>query len=100
MTIKVKRVCHLGSTCEEVVDGEIVRCMQYIEIRGTDAQGKDHDKFDCSFAWVPILMLEQARHNMAVTSAVNGLRDDLTIRQDRAIKLIREVSPAANLLDK
>jgi len=101
MTIQVKTRCHMGPEfkCEEIVDGEIVRCKQYIELRGTDAQGKAHDKFDCSFAWVPILMLESARHNVNNTAAIDKLHNSMVTRQREAIKLVAEQNPS-RLMDK
>jgi len=90
MTVKVRKVCHLGSTCEEIVDGEIVRCMQYIKIAGTDAQGNDQDRWDCSFAWVPILMLEQSRHSMHNTAAIDKMCNTVTTKREILIDMIQD----------
>lgn len=105
MTLKVRKVCHLGSTCEEVIDGDIVRCMQYIQIQGTDAQGKAQDRWDCSFAWVPILMLEQSRHNLHNTAAIDKMCNTVTAKREILIDMIQEKSlgigqEPGHLLDK
>ena len=98
--IKVVSRCHLGSEfkCEEIVDGELVRCKQYIQIRGTDATGESHDKWDCSFAWAPLILLEQNRERLSTVAAIDKLHNSLVTRQREAIKLVSDHQ--AQLMDK
>jgi len=76
MSVEVVQTCPLGSECEEAKNGKIHRCRWYTEIQGQDAQGNAHNKRDCSLAWLPILLLEQSRHNIANTSAINKFHHD------------------------
>ena len=98
--IKVVERCHMGPEfkCEEIVDGQLVRCKQYMQVRGTDAQGREHDSWDCSFKWTTILMLDQNRERMSTTAAIDKLHNSLVIRQREAIKLVSDSQ--ARLMDK
>ncbi len=76
-TLKVELTCPLGSKCEEAKDGVIKRCAWFTKLRGTDAQGVEHDEYACAIAWLPILQLEVAGTNRSVAAAVEDERNVL-----------------------
>lgn len=73
--MEVKQTCPLGSECEAARDGYIERCRWYKKVVGVDAQGVEHDEWDCAMAWLPILQLENANTNRGVSAAVESLRN-------------------------
>ena len=82
----IKLTCPLGSECETARDGYIERCRWYQEYAGKDASGKEHNRWECSMAMMPILQLEAARTNRNVAAAVESARNENIKRQDLAIK--------------
>ena len=85
--MEVRITCPLGSKCEEAKDGYVERCAWYVQLSGTDAQGKDHDSWKCSIAWQPILQLEMAGTNRGQTAAIESLRNENSKRQDIALQM-------------
>jgi len=75
--IEVVLTCPLGSTCEEVKNGKIYRCRWYKTIKGTDAQGEEHDERDCAIAWMPIIGLETALASKGTTQATESFRNEM-----------------------
>jgi hypothetical protein len=59
----VSKVCH--------------KCPLYVQMRGTDAQGNEHDEWGCSFAWMPILMLENSAQQRSTGAAVESFRNEM-----------------------
>ena len=76
--IKVKKTCPLGSTCEEIKDGEIQRCTWYTKVVGKHPQSNEHvDQWDCAIAWLPMLSIEMSQTNRGQTQALCDLRDQV-----------------------
>ena len=61
-----------------------------MNIKGTDAQGKEHDQWDCSMAWAPVLTLEVANMVRQMSASIDSMRNIQTQRQDAAIDLIKQ----------
>lgn len=62
------------------IEGE---CMFWVHMLGTHPQsGHPVDQFDCSMRWLPILLVENARHSRGVQAAVESARNEITSRQD------------------
>ena len=107
-TIETVKVCPLGAKFTEIVDGKIHECAWHIEVRGTDASGKDHDSKGCALAWGPILALETAKEARHMAAATLNMRNELVKRQDAALGVVKAVAidykqrteNAGNLLDK
>lgn len=91
MDLKEVRTCPLGSTCVEVKNGEIHRCMWHVKLVGIDAQGKEHDEYNCAIAWNPILQLEVSSKTKSQTSAVESLRNIINDNQKKAIEKIDQL---------
>lgn len=76
--IEVVSTCPLGSTCEEIKDGKIHRCMWYKHIAGTRPDtGEQVDERDCSIGWMPILMMENSHQQLKTQAAVESFRNEM-----------------------
>ena len=74
--------CPFGSKCEEVKDNQVHRCRFYIQIRGKDPQSEEMvDKWDCAFALLPIIMIENAQTNRGQTQALESFRNEVVKNQ-------------------
>ena len=92
--------CPLGSKCEEIKDNKLHRCMWYTQIAGTNPQtGQQVDESKCSLAWMPILLIENARTNQGQTEAICSLREETIKRQDNAMLALRDYD-GKNLISK
>ncbi len=81
--------CPLGSECEEIRDNKSYRCRWFVEMKGNDASGEEHNRWDCAIAWQPILQVEQSQSSREVSSAIISLRNETTKRQDFALQEVR-----------
>ena len=60
------------------------RCRFWVHITGEHPQtGAKMDHFDCSMAWLPVLLVENSRRATGTTAAVESLRNEVTQRQDQ-----------------
>ena len=76
--LEVVTTCPLGSTCQEVKDNKIHRCVWYIRLIGKDPQsGKEKDEWGCAIAWQPILSVEMSRTNQGQTAALESFRNEV-----------------------
>jgi hypothetical protein len=60
------------------------RCRFWTHVIGGHPQsGAKLDHFDCAVAWLPVLLVDNARHTVGVSAAVESLRNEVTQRQDQ-----------------
>ena len=60
------------------------KCRFWIHVVGKNpATGAAVDNFDCAVAWLPILLIDAARHTVGVQSAVESMRNEVVHRQDQ-----------------
>lgn len=79
----IKLTCPLGSVCEEIKDNKLHRCRWYTNVKGKHPQSEEIlDQWDCSLAWLPWLLVENAQTNRGQTQALEMLRDETIKRQD------------------
>jgi len=84
MSLKVELTCPLGSTCEEVKDGKIHRCIWYTKIVGKNPQSEEQiDEWKCAIAWMPILQVEMSQTNRGQTRVLESFRNETTKRQEQ-----------------
>jgi hypothetical protein len=58
-------------------------CKFWVHITGMHPQsGAKVDHFDCSMAWLPVLLVEATRTTSGVQAAVESLRNEVVQRQD------------------
>lgn len=92
-------ICPLmhGEPCVEdgaIRNGELVKCRFWIHVLGKDPQsGATIDNADCSFAWLPVLMIENSKVNRETGAAVESLRNEnVTTGQQLAGALMQVAS--------
>jgi hypothetical protein len=92
--------CPLGSKCEEIKDGKLVRCRAYTQVSGRHPQtGEDTNDWKCSvFEWQPILLLEIARTNMGQTAAIESFRNDTVMQTSNALTSLMSYVPPPKLI--
>ena len=74
-----QQICPLlgGKPCVES------RCKFWIHLRGKDPQSMNEiDQQDCSIAWLPILLIENAQFVRQTAAAVDDLKNQTVQRQD------------------
>lgn len=78
MSIETVLTCPLGSKCEEVRDGKIMRCAWFTKMAGQNPQtGEQVDEHGCAMTWLPVLLVENARTNRGTASAVESFRNEM-----------------------
>ena len=92
---RVRGECPLGSKCEVVEtrneEQVLITCPWYKKFQGQDMQGNDHDEWDCSIAWMPMLQIEMAGTNRGQTAAIESMRNETIKRQDAAINAMNKL---------
>ena len=84
--------CPLGSSCREVKDGKVHQCAWYVQMKGTDAQGEEHDRWGCAMSWMPVLITEVAGEVRGTAASVQSMRNLQDDRQREAIKALGEAN--------
>lgn len=52
------------------------KCKFYVNLRGKNPQtGIEFDKWDCTIAWLPILLIENSKMQMETGAAIESLRN-------------------------
>lgn len=60
------------------------KCRFWIHVSGKHPQsGATLDHFDCAVAWLPVLLVDNARHTVGVQAAVESMRNEVIQRQDK-----------------
>jgi hypothetical protein len=83
MAKDAKIICPMigGKPCVEdgaIVDGELVACRFWVTVQGMNPQtGEIANNNDCSFAWLPILMIENSKVNRETGAAVESFRNEM-----------------------
>lgn len=65
------------------------QCKMYVHLTGTNPQtGLPVDEFDCSFSWLPVLLIEGAKETRQAAAAVESMRN-------RIVEASQRLSPPA-----
>lgn len=71
----------MQSRCVEdgaLVNGELHSCRFWIHVLGVDPQtGMNRDLWDCSFAWTPMLLIENSKYQRETGAEVEKLRNEI-----------------------
>ena len=99
MAKDVKILCPLmGSECVEdgsVKDGELVKCRFWVNVMGQNPQtGETVNNGDCSFAWLPVLMIENSKVNRETGAAIESFRNETVKTSEQTNEIL---SNALNL---
>ena len=98
MSLEIELTCPLGSTCEEVKDGKILRCRWYTKVLGKNPQSEEQiEQWNCAIAWLPILQVETSQTNRGQTGAIESFRNE-TVKGQRTFNAL--VEQRNNLLEK
>ena len=91
--MEIKTTCPLGHECEKAVDGAVHRCAWYVEIVGIHPQtGEDIREWSCSMAWMPVLLVENARTNRGQTAAIESFRNETVKGNEQFADLISQAT--------
>tara|TARA_R110002020_G_scaffold468876_2_gene693456 strand:- start:252 stop:554 length:303 start_codon:yes stop_codon:yes gene_type:complete len=91
MPLDIEYTCPLGSKCEEVKDGKIMRCAWYTKVMGKDPQSeKDIEDWACSMSWMPMLMVEMSQTNRGQTSVLESFRNETVTKQGEFNALVQQ----------
>ena len=91
MTVEVEYTCPLGSTCEEVKDGKIMRCAWYTKVMGKDPQStEDIENWACAISWMPTMMVEMSQTNRGQTAALESFRNETVKGQAEFNSLVKQ----------
>jgi hypothetical protein len=82
MAKSAKVICPLmGCECVEdgaIKDNELVKCRFWVNVIGQNPQtGETVNNWDCSFAWMPVLMIENSKVNRETGSAIESFRNEM-----------------------
>lgn len=83
MAKDAKIICPMmgGNPCVEdgsIINGELVACRFWVTVQGMNPQtGEIANNNDCSFAWLPILMIENSKVNRETGAAVESFRNEM-----------------------
>jgi hypothetical protein len=81
----VEKVCH--------------KCPMYIQLRGRHPQtGQEIDQWGCSFAFTPILLIENAQQMHQTGAAVESFRNEV-VKDNQAISNALQIASAARMRD-
>ena len=105
MAIEKKIICPLmhGQCIEDgaVVNGEMHACRFWIHIIGKHPQtGADQDHWDCSFAWMPVLMIENSKMQRETGAAVESFRNEMVNANKSSQQLLLAAAGMPLLGDK
>ena len=55
-----------------------LQCKFFIQVRGTNPNtGEEVDEWDCSWRWMPTLLIENANKQRQTTASVDALRNEV-----------------------
>lgn len=77
------KTCPLGHTCES--------CLWQIHLRGINPQtGQEVDEVGCSVAFIPLLLIENAKEQRATGVAIESFRNEMINDNGRLLELATE----------
>ena len=88
MAKDAKIICPMmgGNPCVEdgaIVNGELVACRFWVTVQGQHPQtGEITNHKDCSFAWMPVLMIENSQQQRQTGAAVESFRNEMVKAND------------------
>ena len=74
------------------------QCIWYNMLQGAHPQtGAPVQEWGCSIAWIPLLLVENARHIQGTQAATESFRNEMVRSQDAMNKLLQGSDSAKNL---
>ncbi len=84
-----------GTHCP-MLDKECIqfKCAFWTQLRGTHPQtGAEIDEWACAVAWLPVLLIENAKEVRQGAAATESFRNEVVARVDRASKRLPSPQP-------
>lgn len=89
MEVKTVLSCPLGHKCEEIRDGSISRCSWLVVLAGTNPlNGETLDEKGCAMAWLPVLLVENAKASRGTSAAVESFRNEMVVANEATRQMI------------
>lgn len=64
------------------------QCKMFVHLTGTNPQtGQPVDEFDCSLAWLPVLLIEGAKETRQAAAAIESFRNEVAASPPRIVPL-------------
>ncbi len=74
------------------------KCPMWIQVRGTNPQGGEVDHWNCSLAWMPMLMIENSQQQRQTAAAVESFRNVVAEgNRQTAATLASAIAATANM---
>lgn len=86
----------MKSPCIEdgaIVEGELCGCRFWITIAGKTPAGEDVNKGECSFAWTPILLIENSDQQRKTAAAIDLFRNEMVVANGNSQLLLTTQKP-------
>ena len=84
-------------TCRDVVVN--CSCPKFISIKGQDPQtGEVRDQWGCSDSFLPLLLIETAKHTRHTTAALNSFRNEVVQAEEDRQRLLARITGNSELL--
>jgi hypothetical protein len=72
-----------------IVDGEICKCAFWVTITGKDpSTGEMTNRGECSWSWVPILLIENSKMQYQTGAAIESFRNEMVAGNAQSKKLL------------
>ena len=89
MDIETQLTCPLGHKCKEIKDNKINQCAWFIQLQGQHPQtGEAVDEFGCAMAWMPTLLIENAKVSRGTSAAVESFRNEMVKTNESSLRLL------------
>ena len=105
MAKDAKIICPMmgGKPCVEdgsIVDGELLACRFWVNVQGQHPQtGEITNHKDCSFAWIPVLMIENSQQQRQTGAAVESFRNEMVKANDMNTQVLLATATNRNLIE-
>ena len=89
MELKTILSCPLGHKCQEAKGDAIHQCAWFIKLAGENPQtGEVVDEHGCAMAWMPVLLVENAKTNRGTSAAVESFRNEMVNANNSSQQLL------------
>jgi hypothetical protein len=76
-------------------------CAWFIEIKGSHPQtGTEVNEWGCSIAWLPIMLIDNARQQHSTASAVESFRNEMVKSNEMSQQILLETVKQVNVEPK
>lgn len=92
-----KPIAEKGEVCPfngKGVEKACHKCPLYVQVRGVDMNtNREVDRWACSFAFLPMLLIENSGQQRQTGAAVESLRNEVVHRRDVTVRAAQPLPP-------